>query len=331
MSSPSLSLISRVEVERALPVERCLALARVAYEALANGRALGSSLGQVVAPDGIFHVKGSGLYIDERLFVSVKVVAYFEQRPEMLGLPSTVGLIQLFDGASGQPLAVMEAEYITNVRTAAGTAVALDCLARADAGRLLVCGVGSQALPHVESIAAIRDLESVQLWGRSHARAEVTASALRVRLPYLSVETVDDVAVAAGDANLIVCLTPATSPYLSAANIRPGTTIAAVGSDTPEKRELSIDLLVASAFVCDVTHQCASVGELHHALDARVMTLDDVRAEIGQVLVGNANGRTSDDEVVVFDSTGTAVQDTAPAVAVYLSTRAAQVTDLWVT
>jgi len=157
----------------------------------------------------------------------------------------------------------------------------------------------------------------------------VTASTLRARLPHLPVETVDDVVVAAGDANLIVCLTPSTSPYLSAANVHPGTFIAAVGSDSPEKRELSTDLLAASALVCDVTSQCASVGELHHALDERVMTLNDVRAEIGQVLIGTAKGRITDDEIIIFDSTGTGVQDTGPAAAVFLSNRAAQVTDLW--
>ncbi len=329
MSTAGLSIITRGEVERALPIRRCLDLARAAYEALANGRAFGSSLGQVVAPDGVFHVKSSGLMVDDRLFVTVKVVAYFEHRLQTLGLPSTVGLIQLFDGNSGQPLAVMEAEYVTNVRTAAGTAVALDCLARADSRRLLVCGVGAQALLHVEAIAAVRDLEAVRLWGRNPAKAEVTVAALRARLPHLAIETAKNVSQAASESELIVCLTPATSPYLHQGNVRPGTTIAAVGSDTPEKRELSIELLAASALVCDVTNQCAEVGELHHALDAKAMTLHDVRAEIGQVLVGHAKGRLSDDEIVVFDSTGTAVQDTVPAVEVYSTSRAAQIADLW--
>jgi ornithine cyclodeaminase/alanine dehydrogenase-like protein (mu-crystallin family) len=225
----------------------------------------------------------------------------------------------------------MEAEFITNARTAAGTAVALDFLARTDARRLLICGAGAQVPPHVEAIAAIRDLDSVQLWGRSIARAEKTASALRVRLPHLSIETVGDVTVGARDADLIVCLTPSTSPYLFATDVAAGTTIAAVGSDTPEKRELSIDLLSASAIVCDVTHQCAAVGELHHALDAGVLTLNDVRGEIGHVLIGSAKGRMSDDEIVVFDSTGTAVQDTAPAAAVFTSGGASQVAELWAT
>ncbi len=272
-------------------MERCIELAGVAYAATATGRALDSSLGHVVAPDGEFHIKSSGLFVDGRLFVAVKVAAFFEHRPRTLGLPSIVGLIQLYDGATGQPLAVMESGLITNLRTAAGTAVALDRLAPPEARRLLVCGAGAQVLPHVDAITTIRDLESVQLWGRSSGRTETTAAELRARFPRLPVDIVHDVGRAAAAADLIACLTPSTTPYLHAANVRPGTTIAAIGSDTPDKQELSIDLLWASALVCDVTDQCAAVGELHHALDAGVVTLADVRAEIGQVIAGSATGR----------------------------------------
>jgi len=328
MITSQLSLITRGEVDRALPVRRCLEMARVAYEALANGRSLNVALGHVAAPKGDFLVKSSGLYIDGRLYVTVKTVAYFEDRPMKLGLPSIVGLIQLFDGATGEPLAVMESGLITNLRTAAGTAVALDSLAAAEARRLLICGTGGQVAFHSEAIAAMRDLEVVKLWGRNQAKSAATAAALHERLPNLSIEVVNDVSVAARDSNLIVCLTASTSPYLEAADVRPGTTIAAVGSDTPEKGELSVELLGASALVCDVTDQCAVVGELHHAIEAGVMSVDDVRSEIGQVLTGTARGRMSDDEIIVFDSTGTAVQDTAPAVAAYLSSQFAMQVDL---
>jgi len=317
MSTSGFSFISRDEVERALPMERCLQMARVAYEALANGRVLSSSLGHVAAPKGDFLVKSSGLYVDDRLFVTVKVVAYFRHRSTELGLPNIVGLIQLFDGATGEPLAVMESGLITNLRTAAGTAVALDCLALPQSRRLLVCGAGAQVLSHVEAVAAVRDLDVVRLWGRSQPKVAATAVSLREHLPHLAIEIADDLSVAAGDSDLIVCLTAATSPYLRASDVRSGTTIAAVGSDTPEKRELSVELLANSVVICDVTGQCAAVGELHHAIDAAAMTVEDVRAEIGQVLTGAVGGRLTDEEIIVFDSTGTAVQDTAPAAAAY--------------
>jgi ornithine cyclodeaminase/alanine dehydrogenase-like protein (mu-crystallin family) len=235
VQQPGVSLISRGDIARYLSVSRSLELARGAYAATATGHAMHSSLGHVAAPDGEFHIKGSGLVLDGRLFATVKVVAYFPERTTTLKLPSIVGLIELFDGANGQPLAVMESELITKLRTAAGTAVALDQLARADARRLLVCGTGAQALPHIEAVAAIRDLESVQLWGRSPERAQATLAQLRERFPDLQSDIAHDVSAAARLADLIVCLTSAAKPYLHTGDVRPGTTIAAVGSDTPEK------------------------------------------------------------------------------------------------
>jgi alanine dehydrogenase len=329
VQQPAVSLISRGEIARFLSISRSLELARIAYAATATGHALHSSLGHVAAPDGEFHIKGSGLVVDGRLFAAVKVAAYFPERTATLKLPSIVGLIQLFDGANGQPLAVMESELITKLRTAAGTAAALDQLARADARRLLVCGTGAQALPHIEAVAAIRDLESVQLWGRSPERAQATLAELRERFPDLQTDIAQDVSAAARRADLIVCLTSASKPYVHTGDVRPGTTIAAVGSDTPEKQELSTELLASATLVCDVTHQCAHAGELHHALEAGVITLADVRGEIGEVIAGQRDGRRTQDEIVVFDSTGTAVQDTAPAAALYLATKNAPKADLW--
>ncbi len=118
----------------------------------------------------------------------------------------------------------MESGLITELRTAAGTAVALDQLARRDARRLLVCGAGAQVLPHVEAIAAIRDLETVQLWGRTAARTQATLTEIRTRFPHLHASLADDLRTATQDADLIACLTPATEPYLQLADVRPGIT-----------------------------------------------------------------------------------------------------------
>lgn len=319
MSQPPIMIIGEGDVARALPQDRCLQLAATAYRATATGGALESSLGHVQAPRGEFHIKGSGLVVDGRLFVAVKVGACYYKRPQTLGLPSIVGLIELFDGETGQPLAVMESGLITKLRTAAGSAVALDHLARRDAGRLLLCGVGEQLLSHATAINAVRQLEQVQVWARRPERADAAAAALHPTMPHLHASAAHDLPTAVRNADLIVGLTPATTPYLSAEDVSPGTTIAAVGSDAPHKQEVETQLLAAAALVCDVTHQCARVGELHHGLAAGTVALADVRAEIGQVVAGVSAGRKSEAEVVVFDSTGTAVQDTAFAAAVYLS------------
>jgi ornithine cyclodeaminase/alanine dehydrogenase-like protein (mu-crystallin family) len=99
--------------------------------------------------------------------------------------------------------------------------------------------------------------------------------------------------------------------------VTPGAFVAAVGADNPHKHEIAVDLMAASAIIADVTDQCATLGDLHHAIDAGVLRRDDVRAELGQVVAGLRAGRHSPAEVVVFDSTGTALQDVAAAALAY--------------
>jgi len=99
--------------------------------------------------------------------------------------------------------------------------------------------------------------------------------------------------------------------------VRPGTFIAAVGADNPDKQEIDPQLLARHTVVTDILDQCCAIGDLHHAIDAKVMTRADVHAELGQVAAGLKSARTSDDQIIVFDSSGTALQDVAAAAAVY--------------
>ena len=106
-------------------------------------------------------------------------------------------------------------------------------------------------------------------------------------------------------------------PFLGLAHVAGGAFVAAVGADNPEKSELDPDLMAAAAVVTDVTAQCLVMGDLHHAVAAGAMTADAVRAELAEVLGGRKPGRRDDDEIVVFDSTGTAIQDVASAAVIY--------------
>ncbi len=317
MRNPPLVMISEDQIRDALPLDRVIALSREAMSATAAGTALDSVLGHLPAPEGEFHLKASGLTVDGRLYVAVKVGACFYGRPARLGLPSIVGLIELFDGATGQPLAVMESALITTLRTGATTAVAADALARPGARVLSICGVGQQSITHALALSQVRELEEITLWGRNTVTAQAAARQLATMLPGVHVTAEAELHDSVGRADIVVTLTAAHDPFLTSKLIKPGAFIAAVGSDAPEKNELSPELLAGAKLVCDVVHQCARVGELHHAIAAGLMSEDDVAAELGQVLIGAARGRSTEDEIIVFDSTGTAVQDTAAAVAVY--------------
>jgi ornithine cyclodeaminase/alanine dehydrogenase len=117
--------------------------------------------------------------------------------------------------------------------------------------------------------------------------------------------------------DVCVTCTPAREFFLEAAFVKPGTFLAAVGADSPEKQEIEPSLVANSTLVVDLAEQCVDVGELHHAIDAGLMTPADVHGELGDVIAGKTPGRTSDKEITVFDSTGTALQDTAATILAY--------------
>jgi len=133
----------------------------------------------------------------------------------------------------------------------------------------------------------------------------------------LSIAPVTDLAQAVSWSDVCVTCTPSRAPLVRPEDVRPGTFIAAVGADSPEKQELEPAVLASAKVVVDVLEQCAAIGELHHALSAGLMQRGGVHAELAEVVSGSKPGRTSDQEVVVFDSTGTALQDVAAAVAVH--------------
>lgn len=298
----------------------------------ADGTALASSLGQLATAQGEFHLKASGLRMGGRLLVAVKIGACFYGRPSQVGLPSIVGVIQLFDGETGDPLAYMESALITKLRTAATTAVAADAFALESASHLAILGAGEQVRPHVEALSAVRPISTVSLWSRRPEQAERQAADLNRQFPDLEFHSYVGVRDATLNAHIVVTLTPSTTPILTRDDVALGAFVAAVGSDAPEKNELALDLLGAASLFCDVQHQCERVGEVHHAIEAGLIAAGTKLPELGEVLSGAHAGRSSPDEIVIYDSTGTAVQDAALAGAVYLDALTGEpheLVDLW--
>ncbi|MEW9556427.1 ornithine cyclodeaminase family protein [Nonomuraea sp. NPDC050783] len=293
-------LLTQSEVERLLPPSDYIDLIEDAFATYARGENSPSRLSHLDSPPGEFHIKAAGL----GGVVAVKIGACFYDRPATLGLPSIVGVIALFDAVNGQPLLFLESATVTRLRTAAATAVAVRHLARPDAATLAVLGTGAQASAHIAAIRAVRPIERTLVWGRDPVKTTRFAEEH-------GAEAAPTPSYASLPADVVVTLTPSTRPFLGLADVRPGTLVAAVGSDAPGKRELHDDLLAAATLITDVTHQCAEVGELHHRPET------PVRAELGEVVLGVKTGRERADEIVVFDSTGTAIQDVAAARALH--------------
>lgn len=316
---PKMLILRRSEIAGLFGLPDVIAAMEQAFRLRAEGRALAPALMHVDADGGEFHIKGGGLRLG-RTYFALKANGGFFQNREQYGLPNIIGLILLFDGACGRPLAVMDSIDITILRTGATTAVAARRMARPDAATVTICGCGNQGRVQ---LAALREvlpgIRRVFAWDQNAAAAE--AFAAEVGKKYGVEATAAGIAEAAAESDVIVTCTPAKGFYLQREHVRPGTFIAAVGADSPDKQELEPALVAGSRLVVDILDQCARVGELHHALEAGLMTRADVAGELGDVVTGKVVGRTGEKEITIFDTTGSAIQDTAAAVAVYEKAR----------
>jgi alanine dehydrogenase len=308
-------LLTRCDVAALLDIEDYIAAIERVFRLYGEGKTETPGILGVHARAGGFHIK-AGLLDLERSFFAAKVNANFPQNVKRFGLPLIQGVIVLADAENGSPLAVMDSMEITVQRTGAATAVAAKYLARADSKTLTICGCGNQGEVSLKAISKILALENAFVYDLDADQAKRFASNLSQQLG-LYVEPVDKLAPAVRCSDVLVTCTPANKYYLHQEYVRPGTFVAAVGADSESKQELEPTLLAHNKTVVDMLEQCASIGELHHALDSKLMTTQQVHAELGQVIAGIKPGRTSPEEIIVFDSTGMALQDVIAAAAVY--------------
>ena len=270
-------------------------------------------VGELILEKGEVHIKYG--YVKEEDYYVIKVASGFYQNPE-LGLPSSNGLMMLFSQETGELLSILHDEgHLTDVRTALAGAVVAKHLAPEKVERIGILGTGTQARLQLKYLKGILDCREVCVWGRSDAVLEAYRSAMEVE--GFNIATTTQASEAVESCNFIVCTTPSKIPLLQWADIRPGTHITAVGSDTPEKQELDpVILKQADLVVGDSLEQCKLRGEIHQAL--KIGAIDTSKAiELGDIISGKSPGRVSDSELSVADLTGVAIQDIRIASAVY--------------
>jgi ornithine cyclodeaminase/alanine dehydrogenase-like protein (mu-crystallin family) len=248
--------------------------------------------------DGSFHVKAGFLTVEGKPYFAAKLNANFPGNPKR-GLPTIQGAVILSDAADGTPLAIMDSMSITALRTAAASAVAAKYLAKKECDTLLICGCGGQARAQLDAMVRVRKPRRILAYDRDAARMAAFGTPVK------------DLAEAALSSDVIVTCTTATRYYLTKDMVRPGTFIAAVGADSENKQEIEPRLMAQAKVVTDLTEQALKIGDLHHAPGV------SAHAQLGEVLAGLRPGRTDAEEIFVFDSTGTGLQDVAAAIAAY--------------
>ena len=315
MTSAEALLLSRADVAASLSLDACIAAVEHAFRLAGEGRADSPGILGFHARDGGFHIKAALLDLS-RPYFAAKLNGNFSGNRERFGLPTIQGVIALFDGENGRPLAIMDSIEITLLRTAAATAVAAKYLARPDSTVAFLCGCGAQGRAQLRALTRILPIARAHVFDLDPEAAKRLSRELQGELGIEIVPTADPGRILR-QCDVAVTCTTSRRAFVKSEEVPPGLFLAAVGADSAGKQELEPEILGRGRLVVDSRDQCATIGELHHALQVGVCrSVSDV-AELAEVVAGTKPGRQTLEEVAVFDSTGVALEDVASAAAAY--------------
>ena len=308
-----LLVLSHDDVRRLLPMDECIELMDAVLGDLARGR-VWQPLRFVIRPPGEPTLMGlmPAHRSEPKPAYGLKAICIFPENPAR-GLDAHQGGVFLFDGETGEPRALLDGSAVTAVRTAAVSAVATRALAREDATELAILGAGVQARSHLEALPHVRKFERVRVWSRTPEHAQAVASESPVA------EVAESAEAAVSGADVIVTATTSREPVVDRSWLAPGAHINAVGSSIPTARELDDETMAEAALFCDARESL--VNEAGDYLLAG-LSEESIRAELGEVLAGSAEGRRDAEELTVFKSLGLGVEDLAAAEHVYERARA---------
>lgn len=318
-------LLNKDQVRQLISMKQVIGAVEDAYKAYSSD--------QVEQPDyiGIRLPAGRGevdfkLSYDKRAeFISMKAHSGgFTRNPEQHGVPNSMGTIMLFDARSCALVCVMDGSLLTGLRTGAAGAVSVKALARPNGRIVASIGTGAQARMQIRAIREIMQIEEIHAWSRTPSALSdyKTDIEREYAIPVIISPSKKD---AVEKADIVITTTRGKGDLVQADWVKPGTHIIAIGTDQLGKQELHPELFRNAKTVVDSIRQCTQKGETWHPLQENIITQDDIHGEIGEVLLGLKPGRTSDDEITIFDSTGMAIQDNTTARTIFESARAANV------
>ncbi|MFJ7828280.1 ornithine cyclodeaminase family protein [Psychrobacillus sp. NPDC096623] len=253
---------------------------------------------------------------------AVKVVTIYPNNPSK-GKPTTQGVVLLSDAQNGEHVAMLNASYLTRLRTGALSGIATDYLARKNAKVLTVIGTGAMAFEQVLGVLAVRDIERIILFNRNAEKAQKFGEKLTdfgVQIPF---EVVGDVSIAVHQSDIICCATRSNEPVFNGVDLKPGTHINGVGSYLPHMQEMDVTTIkrASKIVVDDLAGVKDEAGELMHAEKIGVWSFDEVHGELGQLVVDQVSGRENGDEITLFKSVGAAYFDLAVAKGTYVKAK----------
>lgn len=253
-------------------------------------------------------------YLEEENITGVKIVNVHPANPAR-GLPTVMALIVLISPETGAPIAVMDGTYLTDIRTGAAGGIAAKYLARKDSKVIGMVGAGNQAKAQLRALCEVFEPELVRVVSRTKESSEKFIREMADITPceILYEEKIEKVC----NCDILVTTTPTRKPIVKAHWIKKGTHINAIGADAIGKEELDPELLIRSKIIVDDMVQALHSGEVNVPLSKHYISENDIHAQLGEVITCLKPGRTSEDEITIFDSTGLAIEDVASAHLVY--------------
>jgi len=315
-------LLSKDDVASVLTMEDCLAAVENAFGELARGAA-------VMPQRAVIKVEGQGgLFLGMPAFIGgdlnalgLKVVTVYPDNPSKHDLPTTLGTLMLCDPATGKAVAIMDAGYLTAVRTGAASGVATKYLAREDAKTCVVFGAGVQAKKQLEAMKIVRPPQKTYVIDIAADARDRFATEMGEALD-LEVIPTEDVEAAVREADIIVTASSSHTPLFDGNWLKPGTHVNNIGSHSPGARELDTTTVKRSKFVADLKEaNLAEAGDILIPIEEGAVTEDHIFASLGEIVIGSKPGRENAEEITVFKSCGLAIQDVSTALAVYNTAR----------
>ncbi|QDX40098.1 ornithine cyclodeaminase family protein [Salarchaeum sp. JOR-1] len=307
-------LLNKEDVDENTPMPELISAVEDAFAAYETGDAQMPAKSYIDLPQYNGDFRSMPAYLDAGSWdaAGIKWVNVHPDNPDRFDLPTVMGTMVYSDPENAYPLSIMDGTELTMKRTGAAAAVATDHLAVEDASSFGLVGAGVQSYTQLEAISQIRDIEEVVVSDLNEARIEqfidYFGDAFDVREG-----TISD----AGHCDILSTVTPVEDPIVHPTDIGEHTHVNAMGADAEGKHEIADDVLLDATVVIDDFSQTTHSGEINVPWSEGVLGEDDIYGEIGEIVTGKKDGRTPEDGVTVFDSTGLAIQDVAAAHVVY--------------